>query len=176
MQYSQKPSLRMLIKRSTWCLWHQVLFGIQKAFGLIIKGSSRGFLHHPKDPLKRPAALVSLVMDSPASCPVHVGAISDDWRFAAGGCDRDVRTLRDKKKREMDGSFAPQKDSVIWERLKGVQVPELVSHEGPMGCGWKTLVYEWLQSMTMFDSCLILADKIAGELGMPMMAMGQNNL
>lgn len=48
--------------------------------------------HISQDPLKRPAAIVSLVMDSPASSPpVHVGAVSNDWRLAAGGCDRDVR-------------------------------------------------------------------------------------
>ena len=63
--------------------------------------------HQAEDLLKRPAAILSLVMDSPASCPVHVGAISKDWRFCAGGCDRDVRILEGWKGN--GGNVTPQK-------------------------------------------------------------------
>ena len=69
----------------------KILFNIIMPFNT----STRKPENQAKDPLKRPspAAILSLVMDSPASCPVHVGAISKDWRFCAGGCDRDVRIL-----------------------------------------------------------------------------------
>ena len=44
-----------------------------------------------QDELHRPASIVSLLLDT-AEVPVHVGSISDDQRFCAAGCDRDVRT------------------------------------------------------------------------------------
>ena len=159
------------------CLLSATLFVQHGAFGTrFLFGSSWGFLHHPKDPLKRPAAIVSLVMDSPASSPpVHVGAISNDWRLAAGGCDRDVRKFEGlTKTREMDGIFGQKKSFfVIWEGLKGYSTWNWCRGRSyglwlnyKNSSLWMVAIYDnvWLMS-----NYLILTDKFAGELGMPML-------
>ena len=48
-----------------------------------------------QDELHRPASIVSLLLDTAPEVPVHVGSISDDQRFCAAGCDRDVRNTAD---------------------------------------------------------------------------------
>lgn len=63
-----------------------------------------------QDELHRPASIVSLLLDT-AEVPVHVGSISDDQRFCAAGCDRDVRIFH------ADSRWGPSLDSTV--RLKG---------------------------------------------------------
>ena len=50
-----------------------------------------------QDELHRPASIVSLLLDTAPEVPVHVGSISDDQRFCAAGCDRDVRTTAGRR-------------------------------------------------------------------------------
>ncbi|CAL1143631.1 unnamed protein product [Cladocopium goreaui] len=64
-----------------------------------------------QDELHRPASIVSLLLDTAPEVPVHVGSISDDQRFCAAGCDRDVRIFH------ADSRWGPSLDSTVG--LKG---------------------------------------------------------